>query len=145
SIAVWRNGAWSALGTGIALEQEREEANEWATVHAIAVSGTTVYAGGKFTRAGGKFINNLAAWDGATWSALGGGISNDFLDQVNALLLDGATLHVAGRFSVIGGQFANYARWTGGAWQAGATLEGDANLEVHALAPAPGGLYIGGN
>src|ERR1039458_9704076 len=46
-----------------------------AYVNALAVSGSNVYAGGDFTMAGGSAANDIAQWNGSTWSALGSGIS----------------------------------------------------------------------
>src|SRR3712207_8113788 len=40
-----------------------------ASVTALAVVGTTVFAGGEFTAAGNAAATNLAAYDGAGWSA----------------------------------------------------------------------------
>ena len=46
-------------------------------VSALAVSGSTLYAGGDFTTAGGSAANYIAQWDGSSWSALGSGIQVD--------------------------------------------------------------------
>ena len=37
-------------------------------VHALAVSGSTLYAGGNFTTAGGNAANYIAQWNGSSWS-----------------------------------------------------------------------------
>jgi len=44
-------------------------------VYALAISGNTLYAGGAFTTAGGNPANNIAKWNGSSWSPLGDGIS----------------------------------------------------------------------
>ena len=43
-------------------------------VDALAVSGSTLYAGGDFTTAGGSAANYIAQWNGSSWSALGSGM-----------------------------------------------------------------------
>jgi hypothetical protein len=44
-------------------------------VSALAVSGSTLYAGGDFTTAGGSAANYIAQWNGSSWSALGSGMN----------------------------------------------------------------------
>ena len=43
---------------------------------ALAVSGSTLYAGGDFTTAGGNAANYIAQWNGSSWSALGSGMNS---------------------------------------------------------------------
>ena len=38
-------------------------------------SGPALYAGGRFTTAGGLPANNIARWSGSSWSALGAGVN----------------------------------------------------------------------
>ena len=56
--------AWSDVGS-----------TPWYKVHALAVfddgSGPALYVGGLFETIGGVAANNIAKWDGATWSPLG--------------------------------------------------------------------------
>ena len=47
-----------------------------ALCSALAVSGSTLYAGGDFTTAGGNAANYIAQWNGSSWSALGSGIDD---------------------------------------------------------------------
>jgi hypothetical protein len=82
SIAKWNGSSWSALGTGLI---NNIYFGYPPSVHAIAVSGSDVYVGGVFTLAGGVPANNIAKWDGSTWSALGSGTD----DYVHAIAVAG--------------------------------------------------------
>jgi trimeric autotransporter adhesin len=79
---VYVGGAFPMVGGDVAANHVGRFANEtWSTlgagfdgsVNALAVSGTTVYAGGNFVRSGPALTRNIAQWNGATWAALGGG------------------------------------------------------------------------
>ncbi len=147
SIAVWANGAWSGFGAGL------EGDDDWtrAEVHAIAVNGASVYAGGRFTKAGGQPANHIAHWNGSAWAALGTGMADGpYSSEVlvkSLAFVDGA-LYAGGEFNSAGGQtVAAVARWDGG-WSAlGAGLPNDDGYaSVLVIAPAlEGGLYIGGD
>jgi hypothetical protein len=103
-IARWDGQTWSALGTGVG-------GGEFPGVIALAVfddgSGPALYAGGRFTMAGGVPASNLARWDGREWAAVG-----DFDGQINALEVfddgSGPALFAGGQFTSIGGVEANY-------------------------------------
>jgi trimeric autotransporter adhesin len=41
---------------------------DYSVVTALAVSGNDLYAAGTFTTAGGNAANNIAKWDGSSWS-----------------------------------------------------------------------------
>src|SRR3972149_4278389 len=62
NIGKWDGTNWSPLGTGV---------QESGWVNAFTVSGSDLYAGGRFSTAGGITARNVAKWDGTTWSALG--------------------------------------------------------------------------
>ncbi|MFN0242918.1 MAG: hypothetical protein ACKVWV_08520 [Planctomycetota bacterium] len=69
NIARWNGTSWSALGSGITAP------GDLASVNAMLVfddgSGPALYVGGDFTVAGGVPVENLARWDGSSWSAVG--------------------------------------------------------------------------
>lgn len=133
-IAKWNGSAWSALGSDTALNDN---------VYALAMGrdGTTLYAGGYFTNAGGVAnADYIAKWDGAAWSALGTPPNQ----QVFALAvgLDG-TLYAGGNFSTIGGVSAvGIAQWNGTAWQ---PLGSSVNSTVENIFVGPDGMiYVSG-
>jgi hypothetical protein len=128
-VARWIGSSWSALGSGLN-----------GGVNALAVSGSTLYAGGNFTTAGGKAANNIAQWDGSNWSALASGMNAG----VSALAVSGNTLYAGGWFTDAGGIAANYiAQWSGSSWSALGSGIGDTNSSVSALAVPGNTLYAG--
>jgi len=131
-IAKWNGSAWSALGSGVA-------GGSFPSVYALAVIGSDLYAGGRFTKAGGVNIGyGIAKWNGSAWSALGTGMDH----QVNALAVIGSDLYAGGNFDTAGGTSANYiAKWNGSAWSA---LGTGMNGGVGALAVIGSDLYAGG-
>ena len=79
-------------------------------------SGSALYAGGTFTTTD-TAVRRLARWNGATWSDVGGGLS----ERVNGLAVwddgGGAALYAGGTFLEAGGVAASYvARWDGTSW-----------------------------
>ena len=120
-IARWDGSTWSALGSGVS-------GGQFPVVNALDVfddgSGPALFVGGSFTNAGGVPASRIAKWDGATWSALGSGLSGSaILDllTVNALTVFddglGPALYAAGDFTTAGGTPAKrVARWDGSSW-----------------------------
>jgi hypothetical protein len=84
-------------------------------VYALAVSGSTLYAGGNFTMAGGRPAINIAQWNGSSWSAMGA----EFTYDVYSLAVSGGKLYAGGTFTQAGGNPANcVAQWDGSSWAA---------------------------
>ncbi len=74
-------------------------------VWTLAVSGTTVYAGGEFTSIGGQSRSGIAVLDTGTglataWNPTAGGT----YPSVLSLAVSGATVYAGGAFTSIGGQ-----------------------------------------
>ena len=125
---------WTSVGAGV---------NDW--VDALAVSGTNVYAGGRFSRAGGISVGYIAKWNGQTWSGLGTGLNG----RVYALAASGTNLYVGGRFTTAGGIVANnIARWNGSSWSAlgsGIGNPPDYFEYVYAVAVVGSNVFAGGS
>jgi hypothetical protein len=111
-------------------------------VSALALSGTTLFLGGRFSSIGGVARANLAAIDTTSGTVLP--FQPEPNGDVQALLLDGATLYVGGSFSAAGGQLrSNLARvdattGTADAWAPGA------DSVVSCFLESSGTLYVGG-
>jgi hypothetical protein len=150
NIAQWNGSSWSPLGSGIqgGLFLSSPGANPLyyvPQVYALAVSGTNLYVGGFFANAGEVSANNIAEWNGSSWSALGSGISG-FIENnppfVSALEVSGTNLFAGGFFTTAGGISAtNIAQWNGSSWS---TLGSGIDGNIAALAVSGTGLYVGG-
>jgi hypothetical protein len=144
-IAKWDGLTWSALGSGMG-------GTFPSSVYALTVfddgGGPALYAGGRFTVAGGVGANYIAKWDGSSWSALGSGMD----DEVHALAVfddgGGPALYAGGSFNTAGGAEANcIARWDGSSWSALGAGMGNFDFVVALTAFDDGGgeaLYAGG-
>jgi trimeric autotransporter adhesin len=132
NIARWNGSAWSALGLGIAGTPFGA-----LPVLALAVSGSDVYVGGTFTRAGGVASTNIAKWNGSSWSAIGPGI----LRGVLTLAMSGSNLFAGGEFVPQNGPAYGIARWNGSSWSA---VSPGMNNGVYVLAVLGSDLYAGG-
>ena len=155
SIALWNGSAWSALGKGL-YSCTACSPVQAGDVTALAVSGTTLYAGGTFDHAGTVAAANVASWNTGTsaWSALGSGVAAGFEGGVFALALNGGSLIVGGDFTKAGPVAVNsIAVWSGSAWSAldgaksGVTIGAGTGQEGQVLALLVSGttLYVGGN
>jgi len=127
--------SWHPLGDGI-------KPTGIASVRAIAASEEYVFAGGRFSSAGGKPAGNIARYNLAdsTWHALGAGVNN----YVEDLKLIGNDLYVGGWFTEAGGAPANYiARYniTEDSWH---SVGDGLNDSVYALTVIENNLYLGG-
>jgi hypothetical protein len=146
-IARWDGSAWSAVGTGM----------EGFWVGALTVfddgSGPALVAAGSFDHAGGVPARSLAAWDGAGWAEVGGGLLGG--PEVLAVFDDGSgpALYVGGAFTEVG-DFPSVpahciARWDGSTWSAlGSGVGGVTVPHVFAIVPHDDGggpeLFVGG-
>lgn len=119
--------------------------------------GPALYAAGLFTSVSGQAAGNIAKWDGAAWTPVGGAGTNGAIFAMAAFDDDGPgphgpALYVAGNFSTAGGMSAPYiARWDGTNWSAvGPGLDGPSGARALVVfdddGPGPHNpaLYAGG-
>jgi hypothetical protein len=166
-VARWDGDAWHRMGSGLPSAQAvaltvfeeqlyvgtywqgrlyRWNGDDWdafgginGQVRALAVHDGELIVGGTFTEVDGQAIERLAAFNGTTWRALGGGFDN----TVDVLFSDGVSLYAGGNFTNVGGVPAErIARWDGAVW----TSMGDGFDDyVHALTHFQGDLIVGGD
>ncbi len=127
------SNAWSAVGGGISGD------TNYAFVASVAANGSNVYAGGLFTRAGGKQVNYVAHWDGSTWNVLGTGVNA----PVSVLAVYGDTLLVGGEFTkASNADIPYFARWTAGTWS---SIGAAPNGPVRSITRRGGEYILGGD
>lgn len=99
---------WSSMPAG-------QEIN--GRVTQLTVYNNTLIAAGNFTRAGGVQVNNIAAWDGQTWSPLGHGVYGGLIVSVDKIYAYKDWLIVSGDFDSAGTVASkNIAAWDGTQW-----------------------------
>jgi len=113
------------------------------TVYALAVSGSTVYAGGDFTSIGGQMRNNIAALDASTGAATDWNPNAN--SEVRVLTVSDSTVYAGGIFNSIGGQKRNYIAALDAATTGAATdWNPNADNPVFALAVSGSTVFAGG-
>jgi len=136
NIAQWNGTSWSALDSGL------DGIYGWG-VYSLTVYNNNLIAGGSFfTTAGGISVNQVAQWNGASWSGLGSGMDTG---AALALSVYNGNLIAGGDFTAAGGVSANHiARWNGTSWSAlGSGINGRevTNLTVYNNSLIAGGEF----
>ncbi|MEQ8822153.1 MAG: Ig-like domain-containing protein [Sumerlaeia bacterium] len=154
-IAKWDGASWTNLGSGLAgftstsgIRAGAYDLDVWDDG-----SGPALFAAGNFDMAGGNPANNIAKWNGLTWSALGGG-TNALIRQIAETNIGGSNrLAAIGTFTMVDGETTQkVAYWNGSDWIAEpAVVISTAVFDSGVTAMEsydPGGderLYIGGS
>jgi hypothetical protein len=112
NIARWDGSKWNALGNGLV-----GQSGSLISVNGLASDGRgNIFAGGRFSSAGGISVNNLAKWNGDEWLDVGGGIQStkDSPILVKSIIADGNDIYISGTFDIAGGTpVASAAKWNG--------------------------------
>ena len=142
NIAKWNGASWSTLGSG---EANGVSTGQFTSVHGIAVSGSSIFIAGDFTKAAGQDAYYVVKWSNG-FSELGGEILNGLNGDVYAIAVLGDDVYVGGTFTTAGGMIVNHiARWDGFAWwPLGAGPTKGVNGDVLALVVSGNDLYVGG-
>jgi hypothetical protein len=146
-IGRWDGSSWSAFGAGI----DPTSGTVRSLAQFDAGSGPRLFAAGEFNSASGvSGTRCIAAWNGAQWESVGGGVGLGAGLSVAALIVHtdatGPGLYAAGIFTVAGSTPANrIAKWNGSSWSA---LGSGLNARAFCLASFDDGsgpaLYVGG-
>jgi hypothetical protein len=117
NVVVWNGASWTQVGSGLSggYVSDLQTYDDG--------TGAKLYATGGFTNSGGAPRSFIAAWDGSTWTDVGGGLDGGGTQL--AVFDDGAgpELYVSGQFANAGGVASdNFARWNGSSWSAVASL-----------------------
>ncbi len=114
-VARWDGSQWRGLGQGMSGHIAGS-----IGVRALAMMGSELYVGGRFTHAGGATANSIARWDGQGWSALSVGAVVGVDGEVFALATHQERLYVAGRLSlppsIAPPDTRGIVRWDGDQW-----------------------------
>ena len=151
-------GTWSPLGSGLCYG---DTGGDYHDIN-VFLDGSNLYAFGTFRKANGStdWVNGIAKWDGATWSALGGGMSGTLYPKYGEAMAKDTVnnvLYVGGHFDAVNASIgadgtpsgaiagtAGIACWTGTTWSSiGAGLS--ASDHVNAMTYDSGVLYVGGD
>lgn len=112
-IAKWSASTWAAMGGGMT-------GSGTVGVYGLYIDRVgNLYAGGNFDTAGGVSAIDIAMWNGAGFSPLGGGLNiGTGVAKLILMFEDGSPgINVAGFFSVNSDtSIAWVARWTGSTW-----------------------------
>ncbi len=151
-IAKWDGSNWSGLKRGVGDSDDR-----WRySVSTIVVVGSDVYVGGYFRYACGSIgcsidnirVNNVAKWNGTSWSALDFGLKG----STSAIAVSGNDLYIGGSFEYRCGdetcasgnvKMNNIAKWSlaSSSWS---SLGYGLSSSVYALKVSGNELYAGG-
>lgn len=141
--ARFNGSSWTTCGSGTGNDGWGMNDNPVAMIS----YGDNLYAGGKFTTAGGDPLDPqitmyIARFDGSQWNPVGGGMNEHITDMT----VYNNQLIVSGYFTQAGSIQANYvAAWDGSAWHSlGSGMSSTGVCKVTALAVHNGNLYAGG-
>ena len=156
-VARWDGTNWSALGSNGSGDGALN-----GPVYSLLVSGSNLYVGGDFFNvANDPQADDVALWNGSSWSDVAGATSGEgaLSGQVYALAMNGTNLYIGGYFhnaaAMNGYGITNpgdmILRWDGTAWQhLGFNTvphpdNGALNGTVRALVATPTGVIAGGD
>jgi hypothetical protein len=150
-VAAYRNGSWSALGSG----PGPGGGAITGYVRDLTIDGTNVYVATDATDVAGiPQADHIAKWDGSAWSAVGSAAAGGNgifppTSTVYSVAVLGSKIYAGGQFQNANGNplADNLVVFDGKAWGpvANGGSNGPINAPVFAFAQFGGKLYAGGN
>ncbi|MEW5922839.1 MAG: hypothetical protein AB1746_02515 [Candidatus Zixiibacteriota bacterium] len=126
------DGTWAPVGSGFGVSAGGQ-------VFALTVYDTELIMGGIFTSIDGVTANSIAAWDGTSWTALGGGVTGGPVRTFTEYM---DYLFAGGGFDLVGGSAADHlVIWDGSSWSA---LGIGREQEIYDFAIFMNFLFVGG-
>lgn len=119
-IARWSGTQWVAVGSGLGFYVSNGD-TLYPSVNCLAVYNGSLFAGGAFYTANGNVVNNVAMWNGTSWSAVGAGLGSGVNTRSAVFCMDtlNGLLYAGGGFINASGLTAyNIASWNGTTWAA---------------------------
>jgi hypothetical protein len=112
---------------------------------AVAPNGD-IYVSGTFSSINGVAANNIAKWNGTTWSALGTGLGPGAGVAIKLALAPNGDLYACGNFHTAGGIACwHIARWDGSSWHSmGATAGLNGHVDSICISQDGTSVYAGG-
>ena len=112
NIAKWDGSSWSAVGAGLGIAGTSVY-SDTNGVYCLTVYSNKLIAGGYFNVASSLPVNNIAAWNGSTWSILGSGVSGG----VQAMSPYQNDLYASMSYSDGAGHSTYFvSKWNGSSW-----------------------------
>jgi len=132
-IYTWEGSSWSQLGGDI----DGEAADDYSGLSvSLSSDGTVVAIGARFNDGNGSASGHtrIYAWEGSSWSQLGGDIDGEAADDYSGLSVslssDGTVVAIGAPFNDGNGSNSGHTRiyvWDGSSWsQLGGDIDGEA-------------------
>jgi hypothetical protein len=145
-------GVWTALGSGPGLGGSAVD----SLVRSLAAGGTTLYVGADSVNiAGLAKADHIAAWDGASWHAMGANAAgtDGYLPaatEVDALFTSGSHVYAGGTWTNVGGDPTadHLADFDGTSWKpvsSNGAGDGALNAKCESMARFGNVLHVGGS
>jgi hypothetical protein len=162
NVAYWDGRTWSPAAASMEdLHSASPMVSVLAGFDADGPGGfpPSVFAGGRFSSIDGVKCQNIARWDGHSWSPVGGGITSPYWVSINSLgEWETVEADPRSRVLVVGGDFdqaggapaSGIAAWNGDAWVPIGDAEEGGITSVVVVRPedsaaVPEGLYVSGD